>query len=69
MGVAFSEYLREMRMKHAIFLIENGVFSVKNVALLCGYKDALYFSKLFVKQVGTSPTEYIKQVERQKLNK
>ncbi len=69
MGVAFSEYLREMRMKHAIFLIENGVFSVKNVALLCGYKDALYFSKLFVKQAGTPPTEYIKQVERQKLNK
>lgn len=66
MGIPFTEYLREMRIKHAIFLIENGVFSVKNVALLCGYRDALYFSKLFTKQVGTPPKEYIKQMGQSK---
>lgn len=61
MGVAFSEYLREMRIKHAIFLIEHGVFSVKNVALLCGYRDALYFSKLFTASQGLSPKMYIEK--------
>lgn len=67
-GIPFTEYLREIRLKHAIFLIENGVFSVKNVALLCGYRDALYFSKLFTKHLGTSPKEYIKQTEEMKNN-
>lgn len=63
MGIPYTEYLREMRIKHAVFLIENGVSSVKNVALLSGYRDALYFSKLFTKQVGISPKEYIKAHE------
>ena len=66
MGISYTEYLREIRIKHAVFLIENGVSSVKNVALLSGYKDALYFSKLFTKQVGTSPKEYIKECEYKK---
>lgn len=68
MGVTYTEYLREMRIKHAVFLIENGVSSVKNVALLSGYRDALYFSKLFAKQVGISPKEYIKSHERETEN-
>lgn len=64
MGVSYTEYLRELRIKHAVFLMENGVSSVKNVALLSGYKDALYFSKLFVKEFGITPKEYIKRQEK-----
>ena len=59
-GVAYTQYLREQRIKHAIFLIEQGVESVKNVALLSGFRDALYFSKIFTASVGISPKEYIK---------
>ena len=63
-GMSFSEYLRELRIKHAIFLMENGVLSVKNIALLCGYKDALYFSKLFTASEGISPKAYIDRLQR-----
>jgi YesN/AraC family two-component response regulator len=64
-GITYTQYLREQRIKHAIFLIEQGVESVKNVALLSGFRDALYFSKIFTASVGVSPKDYIKQTQRQ----
>ena len=59
-GMGFVEYLRLMRIKHAVMLIENGVVSVKSVALLSGFTDPLYFSKVFSKSIGMSPSEYMK---------
>ena len=58
-GVTFSEYLRNERIRHAVFLIEQGVCVVKNVALLSGYSDPLYFSNVFRQTVGVPPSEYI----------
>lgn len=59
MNITFSEYLKNTRIQHATFLMEQGITSVKNVALLSGYKDPLYFSNVFKKTVGISPTDYI----------
>lgn len=59
-GMTFSNYLTHMRVQHAIFLIEQGVTAVKNVALLSGYNDPLYFSNVFKKENGISASEYIK---------
>lgn len=58
-GIAFTQYLRELRLRHAVFLMERGVVSVKNIALLSGFGDALYFSKVFSQQMGKSPKTYI----------
>lgn len=58
-GVTYSEYLRNLRIKYAISLLEHGIDSVKNVALLSGFDDPLYFSTVFKKSVGVSPKEYI----------
>lgn len=65
-GVAYTQYLRELRIKHAIFLMEEGVVSVKNVALLSGFGDALYFSKIFTKSEGVSPKAYILRLDEAK---
>lgn len=62
-GIGFSEHLRNLRVKHAVFLIEEGIVSVKSVALLSGYRDPLYFSKVFAAEMGVSPKAYIKAVE------
>lgn len=59
MGISFSSYLTNLRIQNAIFLIEQGVTAIKNVALLSGYKDPLYFSNVFKNMVGMSPTDYI----------
>ena len=58
MGMSFSEYLRTVRIKHAIMLFDHGLDSVKNVAFLSGFSDSLYFSTVFKKTVGISPKEY-----------
>lgn len=55
-GTSFSEYLRQLRIRYAVMLIENGVTSVKNVAFLSGFSDPLYFSKVFTTMVGVSPS-------------
>lgn len=60
-GMTFTEYLRLLRIKHSVILIENGVTSVKNVALLSGFTDPLYFSRVFTEQIGISPSNYKKQ--------
>ena len=60
-GMGFSEYLRLLRIKYAVMLIENGVTSVKNVAILSGFNDPLYFSKVFTEVVGVSPRQYRKK--------
>lgn len=57
-GIGYAEYLRNVRIKYAVSLIECGVDSIKNVAYLSGFTDPLYFSTMFKKIVGVSPTEY-----------
>lgn len=58
-GICYSEYLRDLRIKRSIFLMEQGMTSIKNIALLSGFKDALYFSKIFKQEIGKSPKDYI----------
>ena len=59
MNVTYSEYLRSYRFKYAISLFELGISSVKNVALLSGFSDPLYFSSAFKKAIGISPKEFV----------
>lgn len=58
-GVGISQYLATLRIQYACALIEQGFTSVKDIAFLCGYNDALYFSKVFKTKMGLSPKEYI----------
>ena len=60
MNMNYSEYLRSVRLKYAITLLDHGIDSVKNVALLSGFSDPLYFSKVFKENIGVSPKSYIK---------
>lgn len=62
-GQSFSEYLKLLRMNRAVFLLENGVTMVKNLAALTGYRDPLYFSKVFSCVIGCSPREYLKKIK------
>lgn len=59
-GVGYNEYLRDTRIKFAVSLLERGLDSVKNVALLSGFTDPLYFSSVFKKIMGVSPAAYVK---------
>lgn len=58
MGITYSEYLRNLRIKYAVSLFDHGIDSVKNVAFLSGFTDPLYFSTIFKKCLGVSPKDY-----------
>lgn len=60
MGITFSNYLVTTRVQFAVSLLNNGIDSVKNIAYLSGFSDALYFSTVFKKHLHMSPKEYFK---------
>lgn len=58
MGVSFSDYTTSCRIRHACALLSESRMSIRDIALSVGYRDALYFSKVFKKIMKTSPSEY-----------
>lgn len=57
-GISFTEYLTQVRMDHAKKLLEDSAWSVKEVAYATGFNSQSYFSKIFKKYTGKSPSEY-----------
>lgn len=62
MGDTPINYLINYRLEKAKNLIQNErELSIKEVAESVGYEDALYFSKLFKKHYGYSPTFFVQE--------
>lgn len=59
-GKTVSEYINEIRIKEAQFIIMVTEFKIEDIAYHVGYNDKKYFSKTFKKFVGISPSEYRK---------
>lgn len=59
-GMSISGYLTYYRIKRACVLLKTSGLSIKSVACSVGFKDQLYFSKVFKKVTEYSPSEYIK---------
>lgn len=57
-GTTPYEYLKEMRMNHALILLHDSDYSIQTIAAKVGYKKAGHFSKLFKKMYGMSPKKY-----------
>ena len=57
-GLTFNEYLTRLRMKRAMELLGDPTVRIGEVADLSGYRDARYFSTLFRKTVGMTPSEF-----------
>ena len=63
-GVSPSDYLLKERMSLACRLLSSGIsnrfsaYSISQVAEACGYSEPLYFSRVFKKYFGVSPTNY-----------
>ncbi|MBO7169666.1 MAG: AraC family transcriptional regulator [Clostridia bacterium] len=62
-GVGFSQYVADLRLAHAERLLSREEKSVAEIAHACGYRDALYFSKVFKKRTGKTPKEYMTYIK------
>ena len=56
--MSMTEYIRKVRFDNAKRLLATTTVSVSNIALNVGYHDANYFTRLFVREEGITPTEY-----------
>lgn len=57
-GKTISAYMREKRILEAKWMLRHSGESVTNVALSLGFEDINYFSRIFRKEAGVSPSQY-----------
>ena len=65
-GMSPLEYMTSLRMKSAEMLLTAmwaNEYTVSEIAQMCGFDDALYFSRVFKKYYGCSPSGYAKKRE------
>lgn len=72
LGLSPQEYLTKFRISRARELLQGTEMSIEQVALSCGYEDALVFAKVFKRNEGMPPSVYRKvqrKKDREQLNK
>ncbi len=57
-GENFVEYLTSIRVNEAKKLLSDCSMSMKEIGVMVGYSDPNYFSRIFKKTVGITPTEF-----------
>lgn len=60
MKVGFIEYLNNLRVDHACAYLKQGYFKTYEIAYKVGFRDDKYFTKVFKKVMGMSPSDYKK---------
>ena len=54
----FINYLTKIRIDRAKVLLKDVSFNIKEVGKSVGYADSNYFTKVFKRSIGISPSEY-----------
>ena len=63
MNETISSWREKQRISQSRNLLQNTKLSVSNIGHMSGYSDSVYFSRIFRKHNGISPTEYRKHYE------
>ncbi|MFA9455265.1 response regulator [Halalkalibacter sp. AB-rgal2] len=59
-GKGFVQYLRDIRMKHACYLLINSKLTIEHISQKVGFLDEKHFRRTFKKDLGMTPGEYRK---------
>jgi len=57
-GISINAHINDLRMAKAGELLKEGNGYIKEVALSVGFEDQLYFSRMFKRYYGVTPSEY-----------
>lgn len=60
-GVGVNEYINSARIQQSLTLLRNTDYVVSHIAMLVGFNDANYFTKVFSKEMGCTPSQYRKE--------
>lgn len=64
-GMTPKQYIVSLRMANAQMLLENSGYTIQEIAAFVGYTDALYFGRLFKREIGMMPSQYRRQYQSQ----
>lgn len=62
LGINFVDYLQKVRSKRACELLADVRLKIYDISCKVGYKDEKYFSQVFRKNIGMTPTQYRKMI-------
>ena len=58
-GLSPTDFIKTIRLNHALTLMQSREYTVTEVSELCGFASVAYFSTVFKKHFGKSPTEIL----------
>ena len=61
-GQTLTDYINTLRIKEALYIMENRNLSITDIAYMTGFNDVNYFTKVFKKLKGITPSTYRKQL-------
>ena len=62
MNLTPAQYLLSLRISNAQNLLEHSDYNISEIASIVGYESPLYFSRVFKKRLGVSPSQYREQL-------
>lgn len=68
-GVSPIQYVNDMKIKKAMYLLETTSKPITSVSEECGYVDYAYFYKRFVQKTGLSPSKWRGMIRNDPLNR
>lgn len=63
-GTTITDYIHNVRIRHALVLLNSTALPIHAIAASCGYPDINYFIKIFKRLNGTSPKQYRSQMTK-----
>ena len=67
-GITLSEYLKDIRLSHTAYYLENTNYSLQQICNLVGLDNLSYLNKIFKEKYGTTPIKYRKMANKEAVN-
>ena len=58
----FVDYINEVKTNRVCELIREGKYRIYEISYMLGFENAYYFTRVFKRHTGMTPTEYQKQL-------
>lgn len=63
-GTTLTDFVTDRRISHAIYLLNTTSEPVQEIASACGIPDLSYFTKIFRRKKGMTPTQYREMIKQ-----
>ena len=57
-GMTINQYLRQVLVCHAQYLLKHSRLMISEISMRCGFEDSNYFSVVFTRETGMTPSQW-----------